>query len=320
MAAREFHGLIKNEWENPLFHSADDVDGGDWQDPWYPSRVPGAGKINPQEEGEWRSESDGVMTGTSGWARWGVRVHDDINDVGPDGLLGHAEFIQVNWGIPFYGAPNITFAVFRNKPDDPGAFAPHDPRPPTLEIVGTSLNGETVTAQLEIVPYVFALPWSWALPTDMPTHFRAAFTVRRRASAQARSPLTFPNVFPSQQTDAMHSFVHRADIATRNGFVGGFPNFYEATYGLNHVGGTIFIKSAAAEWRDVPLAELGNVSLEDFEERIRVTNAYASRNGFVGGFPNFYHADYGSGIVCGTILLKQNVAEWRDVLLFTGPR
>jgi hypothetical protein len=45
MAAREFHGLIKNEWENPLFHSADDVDGGDWQDPWYPSRVPGAGKI-----------------------------------------------------------------------------------------------------------------------------------------------------------------------------------------------------------------------------------------------------------------------------------
>jgi hypothetical protein len=115
--------------------------------------------------------------------------------------------------------------------------------------------------------------------------------------------------------NAIHSFMHRADIAARNGFVGGFPNFYEATHELDRVGGTIFIKPAAAEWRDVPLAELGNVSLEDFEERIRGTNAYASRNGFVGGFPTFFHADYGSGIVCGTILINSDGAEWRNIPL-----
>jgi hypothetical protein len=160
MAAREFHGVIKNEWDNPLIHVADDVDGGEWQDPWYPSMVPGAGRIEPGAEGEWRSESDGVMTGTSGWARWGVRVLDDVNDAGPDGL-GHFEFVQVNWSIPFYGTPDITFAVSRNNPSASDAFARPDPRPPALEIVGTSLNGSVVQTPLEIAPYVFALPWAW---------------------------------------------------------------------------------------------------------------------------------------------------------------
>jgi hypothetical protein len=98
-------------------------------------------------------------------------------------------------------------------------------------------------------------------------------------------------------------------------FVGGFPNFYEATNGRDHVGGTIFVKRAAAEWRDIPLTELGNVTLDDFGERMRATNTYAARNGFVGGFPTFFHADYGNGIVCGTILLKAGCAEWRDVPL-----
>jgi hypothetical protein len=41
---------------------------------------------------------------------------------------------------------------------------------------------------------------------------------------------------------------------------------------------------------------------------------------FVGGFPNMFHADHGRGVVCGTILLRDNTAEWRDVLLFTDPR
>jgi hypothetical protein len=68
----------------------------------------------------------------------------------------------------------------------------------------------------------------------------------------------------------------------------------------------------------VPLAELGN-NLNDIGARFRGTHDYATRNGFVGGFPNMFHADYGNGIVCGTILLKQNVAEWHDVLLFRDP-
>jgi hypothetical protein len=46
---------------------------------------------------------------------------------------------------------------------------------------------------------------------------------------------------------------------------------------------------------------------------------YARRNGFVGGYPNFYHADYGRGVVCGTILLKESGAQWRDVEQYRDP-
>lgn len=313
MAAREFHGVIKNEWDNPLFRSADNVDGGEWQDPWYPSRVPGAGKINPQEEGEWRSESDGVMTGTSGWARWSVRVLDDINDAGPDGL-GHFEFIQVNWSVPFYGRPNVTFAVFRNNPDESDSFAHPDTRLPALEIVGTSFNGSVVNSTLEIAPYVFAIPWSF-FTGNTPTHIRVTFTVRRRLNAQAQSRLTFPNTVPSRQQMAMQDFRHRMEKAPSAGFIGGFPNFYESIEGRSHFGGTIYVTQAAAEWRDVPLAELGNVSLDDFGERMRATNTWASQHGFVGGFPTFFHANYGAGVVCGSVLIKSDGAEFRDIPL-----
>lgn len=119
----------------------------------------------------------------------------------------------------------------------------------------------------------------------------------------------------SQEELAMRDFRFRAEVASREGFVGGYPNFYEATYGPNHVGGTIFLRTAAAEWRDVSLAELGDPSLNDFGARLRGTQEYATRQGFVGGFPNFFHADYGRGIVCGTILVTSDGAEWRDVLL-----
>jgi hypothetical protein len=112
----------------------------------------------------------------------------------------------------------------------------------------------------------------------------------------------------------MREFQHRAKAAADAGFVGAFPNFYYARQ-VSEVGGTIFVKAPAAEWRDVPLSALGNPSLDDFEERMRRTNKYATDNGYVGGFPNFFHADHGSGIVCGTILLKPEVAEWRDVAL-----
>jgi hypothetical protein len=309
MAAREFHGVIFNQWDSPLFRSADDVDSGEWQDPWYPSQRPGAGEIKPQERGEWRSESDGIMTGTSGWARWGVRVYSPLeND-------DHFEFVQVNWSVPFLGAPNLTFAVFRNNPNESDVFARPDPRPPVLEIVGESLNGQTIHNELEIAPYVFALPWSWAFDVNGPTHLRATFNVRRREGARVQSPLRFPDAVPTRKQMAMQGFRHRTEIAPSAGFVGGYPNFYEATEGRNHLASTVFVTQAAAEWRDIPLAELHNVALEDFGERMRETNTWAGQHGFVGGFPTFFHADYGNGVVCGAVLIKSDGAEFRDIPL-----
>jgi uncharacterized repeat protein (TIGR01451 family) len=96
-------------------------------------------------------------------------------------------------------------------------------------------------------------------------------------------------------------------------FVGGFPNFHEADYGSGIVYGTILLRQGATEWRDVPASELGIEDPNDIAARFKAIDKYARDNGFVGGFPNFYQADYGSGTVYGTILLHQGAAECRDV-------
>ena len=104
--------------------------------------------------------------------------------------------------------------------------------------------------------------------------------------------------------------------ASQHGFVGGFPTFFHADYGTGIVCGTVLIKSDGAEFRDIPLSELGNPALDDFEARFRATQDYASRNRFVGGFPTLFHAQAAVGIdlrtgqtmhaiVCGTVLLKR---------------
>ena len=82
--------------------------------------------------------------------------------------------------------------------------------------------------------------------------------------------------------------------------------------------------------------------MDDFEARFRATQDYASRNGFVGGFPTLHHAqavvdvDVRTGrkiraTVCGTVLLNRGeldvrtlqrratFADRRDVLLFQDP-
>jgi LGFP repeat-containing protein len=114
-------------------------------------------------------------------------------------------------------------------------------------------------------------------------------------------------------TDWAARFRATSDYAGRNGFVGGFPNFHEANYGEGVVYGTVLFKADAAEWRDVPAADLGNPPPGDFGARFRATNDYARREGFAAGFPNFYQADYGRGLVYGTILLRDSAIEWRDV-------
>ncbi len=110
------------------------------------------------------------------------------------------------------------------------------------------------------------------------------------------------------------------DYAVARGFVGGFPNYFHANYGPGNVCGTFLLSKEVAEFRDVPLSELGNPRLDDIRHRFTSANDYAFRNGFLGGFPTFYHADYGKGIVCGIILIRKEAGEWRDVVIATGPR
>lgn len=101
------------------------------------------------------------------------------------------------------------------------------------------------------------------------------------------------------------------DYAVKEKFVGGFPNFHQADYGNGVVFGTILLKPEFAEWRDVKMSDLADTSSN--EARIRSTHDYARENGFATGLPNFHQADYGDGVVFGTILIKQEAVEWRDV-------
>lgn len=52
--------------------------------------------------------------------------------------------------------------------------------------------------------------------------------------------------------------------------------------------GTVLIKTAlGTEWRDVSANDLSNAA-DDPLLQFRAVQPYASQNGFVGGFPNFY--------------------------------
>ena len=76
--------------------------------------------------------------------------------------------------------------------------------------------------------------------------------------------------------------------------------------------------------------DLHEQDLGDVGKRFRATNDYAFRQGYVGGFPNMFHATktwldpirggQRTRIVCGTVLLRAPLAEWQDVLLFRDPR
>jgi hypothetical protein len=124
---------------------------------------------------------------------------------------------------------------------------------------------------------------------------------------------------PTRQLGAMELFRSCHNAAPKPRFLGGFPNFFykPGSGGVGFTATAIFLTGAAAEWRDVPLSELNNVELNNFEARMREANVYARRNGFVGGFPNYFHQDYhdGRGIVCGTILIKSLAATSEDVSL-----
>lgn len=128
-------------------------------------------------------------------------------------------------------------------------------------------------------------------------------------------PNKFPSIYPSASASAIAAFIHRGGLAANEGFYTAFPNFHEVRKGNNIVGGTIFIRHGFAAWKDVPVAELGNPPQNDFAERMRATQVYATRNGFIGGFPTFHHQVYNGVTVNGTVLLPSAAAEWRDVPL-----
>jgi hypothetical protein len=121
--------------------------------------------------------------------------------------------------------------------------------------------------------------------------------------------------FEFTNAGAMQAFQHIAKVGAAKRRVGAFPTFHlgPGPQGLGFVPSGVFLTEAAAVWSDVPLAALNNPSLNDFTARMCAANTYATQQGYVGGFPTYDHADHGKGVVCGTVLLKSDGAEFRDV-------
>jgi hypothetical protein len=85
MAARSTRILFHNQTEFSLRQTAVDLPHGEWTNPWQPP-----GLINPHGDAEWRSESDGIATGTEGSVRF------SINN-------GEGASAYVHWDNPFDG-------------------------------------------------------------------------------------------------------------------------------------------------------------------------------------------------------------------------
>jgi hypothetical protein len=70
------------------------------------------------------------------------------------------------------------------------------------------------------------------------------------------------------------------------------------------------LPEAVVEWKDVRASEYNGRDLRLF---LASAYDYAVRNGCDHGFPNFHQADYGDGLVYGTLLVRSGKCEWRDV-------
>src|SRR6266542_4223910 len=146
-----------------------------------------------------------------------------------------------------------------------------------------------------------------ALPTFMPGGDKVYGSILVKRSAVDWRDIPAVELGNPTSVEARFSAVN--DWAARYGYLSAFPNFYEADYGTDF--GTILLRSGAVDWRDIPAVELGNPT--SVEARFRAVNDWATRNGYLSGFPNFHEANYGSGTVYGAILLKRGSADWRDI-------
>jgi hypothetical protein len=78
--------------------SSDDLVHGDYTGSWHPPKV-----IKGGSRAEWRSESDGILTGTEGYLTYSIAVPDQAN--------GHTEFVKIHWDNPYIGVNSCDLSV-----------------------------------------------------------------------------------------------------------------------------------------------------------------------------------------------------------------
>jgi hypothetical protein len=103
------------------------------------------------------------------------------------------------------------------------------------------------------------------------------------------------------------------DWAGEHGFDTGFPSFHEAERDGRRVYGAWLLREDIAEWRDIPIAELGDVDLDSPASRFRAVDTWAKDNGFKCGFPNFHRATRNKVEVIGAWLIHAEHVSWKNV-------
>jgi hypothetical protein len=164
---------LSNRSEFAIHWITDYLDGGHWQDPWFPSRLT---DVQPGQDGAWRSESDWIFGGTAGWALFGVDSP------------GFGEFLFVSWSRPYWGWFNWYAHVSRQDPRQSGDV-PGDPPPKTEPfLVHLGPLGSDENALGELIGAVVMDPVTTLISDAAPGHHvHVVFELRK---SSVGTPLT----------------------------------------------------------------------------------------------------------------------------------
>jgi hypothetical protein len=112
MPARLVQIIIRNKSRYPIRWLDDHLEWGDWQNPWWPSKIQ---DLQPGNERAFRSESGGPFSGTEGWALFTIDVPLASN------VGDRAELLRIDWDLPYWGGPKDPGlgVSFRNPSDRP---------------------------------------------------------------------------------------------------------------------------------------------------------------------------------------------------------
>ncbi len=95
MPARLVQVTLINSSDFPIIWQDDGRPHGFWQEPWYPSNIK---NLKRGEQGTWRLESGGILTGVEGWALFKVDVPFASN------VGSRTEFFRPWWARPYIGS------------------------------------------------------------------------------------------------------------------------------------------------------------------------------------------------------------------------
>lgn len=171
MAARTVHCFLNNLTDETLTLDNENLEWGEYTEPWF---VPGT--IAPKSVGQWRTESDGFMTGTEGRARFSISSGEGT------------EFIDVWWDNPFIGGNKSSIGIvedFTGKPSKvfEGANKIDGSPPPNL----VKMEQGDVEAWIDAIlfpPYIIA-------NAPVANDANAVFAIRPKAQ-QESTPLFGP--------------------------------------------------------------------------------------------------------------------------------